>query len=78
MGVILLALTKEKEMKDIDAAVRQEIERLKGAIAALPELRDEYINQGYGVFALWLNLAGYADDDENETIAAMRDLSTKL
>ena len=65
-------------MKDLDIAVKQEIDRLKDAASMLPELRDEYVNQGYGVFALWLNLAGYSDDDENATIATMRDMCTKL
>lgn len=65
-------------MKDLYLAVKQEIDQLKDAAAMLPELRDEYVNQGYGVFALWLNLAGYADGEENATIATMRDMCTKL
>lgn len=65
-------------MKPLDTAVRQEIERLKAAAQAAPECRDEYINQGFGVFALWMNLSGYDDDNESPEIAEMRDFCTRF
>jgi len=64
-------------MKCIDMATKQEADRLRNASIDIPELKDEYINQGFGIFALWMNLSGYTDDDENSTIAAMRDYCTR-
>lgn len=64
-------------MKCIDMATKQEVDKLRTASIDIPELKDEYINQGFGIFALWMNLSGYLDDDENSTIAAMRDYCTR-
>jgi len=65
-------------MKNLDNAVKQEIAILKKAALDLPECHDEYVNQGFGVFTLWLNLSGYLPEDENETIAKMRDFCTNF
>lgn len=69
--------TGATEMKCIHMATKQEADRLRTASIDFPELKDEFINQGYGVFSLWMNLAGYTEDEENRTIAAMRDYCTK-
>lgn len=64
-------------MKTLEEAVREEIARLKQGSELLPELKDEYINQGFGVFALWMNLSGFSDDgEETREIAEMRDFCT--
>ena len=51
--------------------------RLKEAAKQLPELAGDYQEQAFGVFALWMNLAGYHDDDENKEIAQMREFCTE-
>lgn len=63
-------------MDRLKIAVAEEIQELKEAAMQLPELADEYINQGWGVFRMWMNLSGYKADDENEEIAKMRDFCT--
>jgi len=65
-------------MKNLETAVFNEIMRLKRAAKEIPEMADEYANQGFGIFALWLNLKGYKDNDENQEIAEMRDYCTRL
>lgn len=64
-------------MTRLNNAVAQEIARLKEAAKQLPELAEDYQEQAFGVFALWMNLAGHQDDDENEEIAQMRDFCTR-
>jgi len=64
-------------MTRLNNAVAQEIARLKEASKQLPELAGVYQEQAFGVFALWMNLAGYHDDDENKEIAQMREFCTE-
>ena len=63
-------------MTRLNNAVAQEIARLKEAAKQLPELAGDYQEQAFGVCALWMNLAGYHDGDENKEIAQMREFCT--
>jgi len=65
-------------MKTLETAVFNEIMRLKRAAQVFPEQKDEFENMGFGVFGLWMNLAGYKEDDQNQEIAEMRDYCTRL
>jgi len=60
-------------MIDIDQAYKLEIEELKLAICDSPESGEDFGEQAFGAFRLWMRLAGYLSEDENETIAAMRE-----
>lgn len=60
-------------MIDIDLACKAEIEQLKIAICDFPECGKDYGAQAFGVFRLWMRLAGYLDDDENTAIKEMRE-----
>lgn len=64
-------------MKNLVIAVKEEIEALKASAKQVPECADEYQNMAWGVFGLWLNLAGYEPTDENDEIARMRDFCTE-
>lgn len=57
---------------DIDTAYKAELSELKDEIIRSPEIGQEIGEQAYGAFKLWMRLAGYLRDDENETIATMR------
>jgi hypothetical protein len=63
-------------MKNLDNAVKQEIGYLREQALDEPEFVEEIRAKGFGVFCLWLNLSGYLPDDENDTIAKMRDFCT--
>lgn len=65
-------------MIDIDQAYKAELEELKLAICDWPESGEDFGNQAFGVFRLWMRLAGYLSEDENETIAAMRGYALDL
>jgi len=65
-------------MKNLETAVFNEIMRLKRAAQEFPELKGEFVNMGFGVFSLWMNLAGYKVYDENQEIAEMRDYCTRF
>lgn len=60
-------------MIDIDQACKAEIEALKLASCDLPECGEEFGDQAFGAFRLWMRLAGYLPHEDNETIAAMRE-----
>lgn len=64
-------------MTRLNNAVAQQIADLKKSAEILPELADEYQNQAWGVFGIWMNLAGYKADEENEEIAQMREFCTE-
>ncbi len=71
----IVTVTKRQrgnKMIDIDQAFKAEIEELKLAICDDPANGEEYGAQSFGVFRLWYRLAGYVDE-ENQTIAAMRE-----
>lgn len=65
-------------MIDIDQAYKAELEELKLAICDCPESGEDFGNQAFGVFRLWMRLAGYLSEDENETISAMREYALGL
>ena len=65
-------------MIDIDNAFKAEIADLKETIVQIPELGEEYANQAWGAFGLWLRLAGYLPQDENSYIADMREYVEEL
>lgn len=65
-------------MKDVDQAFRQCLADLKSAMNQVPELATDYAEQAWGVFGMWLCVAGYLQDDENDTIADMRKQFEKL
>ena len=58
---------------DIDRAFKEELAELKNDIIDHPWLGEELGEQAFGVFRLWMRMAGYLSEDENETIAAMRE-----
>lgn len=64
-------------MDNLKNAVARQIQALKDSAAQVPECADEYQNMAWGVFGLWLDLAGYQPMDENDEIAAMRDFCTE-
>lgn len=65
------------KMNNLKAAVARQIQALKDSALQVPECADEYQNMAWGVFGLWMNLAGYEPMDENEEIAQMRDFCTR-
>lgn len=65
-------------MIDIDQAYKAELEELKQAICEWPESGEDFGNQAFGAFRLWMRLAGYLSEDENETIAAFREYALDL
>lgn len=58
---------------DIDNAFKAELAELKDDIICWPECGEDFGEQAFGVFRLWMRMAGYLSDDENDTIAAMRE-----
>ena len=64
------------EMRNLNQATREEIEKLKKAADLIPELKTAYQEQCFGVFALWFNLSGFTEFDENSEIAEMREYCT--
>jgi len=58
---------------DIDNAYLAEISELRNDIYKNPESGEELGEQALGVFRLWMRVAGYLSDDENDTIASMRE-----
>ena len=58
---------------DIDIAFKAELAELKNDIIDNPECGEDLGEQAFGVFRLWMRMAGYLSDDENDTIAAMRE-----
>lgn len=52
-------------------AVKKQIEDMKEYSVDAPF--ENYWDQGFGIFCLWLDLAGYEVDEENDKIAAMRE-----
>lgn len=56
-------------MMDIDQAYKAELEEIKLNICDQPESGESFGEQAFGAFRLWMRLAGYLSDDENETIA---------
>lgn len=65
-------------MIDIDQAYKAELEELKHAICDFPESGEDFGSQAFGAFRLWMRLAGYLSEDENDTIAAMREYALGL
>ena len=64
-------------MHDIDLACKEEINELITAAIDFPEDWEEFGSQAFGVFRLWYRLSGYVDE-ENSTIAAMRDYAETI
>lgn len=64
-------------MKNLNNAVKRQIAALKESATQMPECADEYQNMAWGVFGLWMDLAGYEPMDENEEIANMRNFCTE-
>jgi len=64
------------DMTNLTNAVIRQIEALQASAAQIPECAEEYQNMAWGVFGLWMDLAGYQPTDENEQIAMMRDYCT--
>jgi len=58
---------------DIDNAFKAELAELKNDIICWPEFGEDFGEQAFGAFRLWMRMAGYLSDDENDTIAAMRE-----
>lgn len=58
---------------DIDRAYKEELAELKNDIIAYPFVGEKFGEQAFGVFRLWMRMAGYCSEDENDTIAAMRE-----
>lgn len=58
---------------DIDSAFKAELAELKDDIICWPEFGEDFGEQAFGAFRLWMRMAGYLSDDENDTIAAMRE-----
>lgn len=58
---------------DIDNAFKAELAELKNDIIDNPEFGEDFGEQAFGVFRLWMRMAGYLSYDENDTIAAMRE-----
>lgn len=58
---------------DIDNAYLAELSELRNDIYKNPESGEDLGEQAFGVFRLWMRMAGYLSDDENETIAIMRE-----
>lgn len=63
---------------DIDIAFKAELAELKNDIIDNPECGDELGEQAFGVFRLWMRMAGYLSDDENDTIADMREYAFEV
>lgn len=64
-------------MEKLKAAVARQIQALKASANQVPECAADYENMAWGVFGLWLDLAGYRPTDENDEIAQMREFCTE-
>lgn len=64
-------------MDNLKAGVARQIQALKDSAIQVPECADDYQNMAWGVFGLWMDLAGYKPMDENDEIATMRDFCTR-
>lgn len=58
---------------DIDRAFKEELAQLKNDIIDQPCSGEDLGEQAFGAFRLWMRMAGYFSDDENDTIADMRE-----
>lgn len=63
---------------DIDNAFKAELAELKNDIIKFPYCGEDLGEQAFGVFRLWMRMAGYLADDENDTIAAMREYACEV
>lgn len=63
---------------DIDNAFKAELAELKNDIIDWPESGEDFGEQAFGVFRLWMRMAGYLSDDENDTIAVMREYALEV
>lgn len=63
---------------DIDNAFKAELAELKNDIIDCPEIGEDFGEQAFGAFRLWMRMAGYFSDDENDTIAAMREYALEV